>query len=402
VTDAGTLKDVIGDNRLLLEKEEQLVDRENARKLVARSGLEIVEIATGVRRAGKTKVLLLAGRALKSKGKKVHYIDFEDERIEPDEADFQKISSMLDLEGSTVIVDEPQNMPKWEKWIRRLHGRGVKVFVTGSNSKLLGKEFSSALGGRKKTHEIFPFSFKEYLAAKKTGTLPADQVSRELDNYLQGGGFPYPVLSGDYSVLSDYRSDIIEKDIVARHKIRDASSFRSLARFVLSNPGLYLSHKSVRGFLDISHVTIRKYLDHLADAYAVIRLEKFGFSQKERILNPNKVYPVDNGLLIKRTDPGRLLESCIVQHIRRKTEEFYYWKDKKGREIDIYLPGKRLAIQVVYELNVESLKREEAALESAVEKLKASPLVVYLHSNVETKYPSIRATEFLDKLDATI
>jgi predicted AAA+ superfamily ATPase len=357
-----------------------------------------VEVATGVRRAGKSTILLWMGRLLKKKGKRVYYINFEDDRFFPDQKDFQKLSSIMNLKDSLLLIDEPQNMPKWEKWVRRMHDRKVKIYLTGSNSKLLGTELASALGGRKKQHEVFPFSFSEYLLAKEENRIPQDQKVRMFEDYMSDGGYPYPVLTGDYTILSDYRNDIIERDIILRHKIREIGEFRNLMRFVMSHPGIYLSKKSIKGFLDISHVTLRKYLEYLIEAYAVIPLEKYSYSQKERILNPKKIYPIDNGLLIERNQMGKQMESCIIQHIRRKTNDIYYWKDERGREVDIFLPDKKLAIQVVYSLTESNIKREERSLESAVKKFKVKPLIVYLHSDVESKYPLIRAPEFLENL----
>ncbi|MCK4266405.1 MAG: ATP-binding protein [Thermoplasmata archaeon] len=399
MTDITTLREILRDGEWLLNQEEYLIERDLANLLLSRAKYEVIEVATGVRRAGKSKLLLWIGRHLKKDGKNVYYINFEDDRFLPEEKDLQNISTLIDLKDAVLLVDEPQNMPKWEKWARRMHDRGIKLYVTGSNSKLLGSEIATALSGRKKEHEVFPFSFPELLRAKENTALPSDQRVRALEDYMIKGGYPYPTLSGDYSVLSDYRSDIIERDILTRHKIRDAGAFKNLYRFVMSNPGLYISKKSIKGFIDISHVTLRKYLGYLIEAYTVIPLEKFSYSQKEQMANPRKFYPVDNGLLIKKKDLGKLLESCIVQHIRRHTKDFFYWKDSSGREVDIYIPGKNLAIQVVYELNMKNLRREERALESAVKTFNAEPLIVHMYSEVKPRYPSMRATEFIESLD---
>ncbi|MCD6462020.1 MAG: ATP-binding protein [Thermoplasmata archaeon] len=402
MTDIGTLKEIINDGIWLLDQKEDLVERDLASPLLERGAYEVVEVATGVRRAGKSKLILWVGRRLREAGRKVFYINFEDDRFIPDGRDLQKISETLDLKNSVLLIDEPQDMPRWELWVRRMHDRGVKVYVTGSNSRLLGRELSTALGGRKKQHEIFPFSFREYLRARGRLSLPADQKTRELEEYMIYGGYPYPTLSGDRSILGDYRRDITERDILMRHGIRDDSSLRNLVRFLMSNPGLYVSHRTVKGFLDISHVTLRKYLGYIMEAYAVISLEKFSRSEKEKIRNPRKIYPVDNGLLTRKENLGALLEGVVVQHLRRYTDALYYWKDERGREVDVYLPRNRLAVQVVYELNGENLKREERSLESAVKELDASPLVVYLHAEEESRYPMMQATEFLENIETIL
>jgi len=403
MTDISTLKEIVSDGEWMLDQEEKLVERDLARPMLDRARYEVVEVSTGVRRAGKSKLLMWVGRRLKKQEKRVYYINFEDERFIPDISDFQKISGILELgRNSVLLVDEPQNMPKWELWVRRMHDRGIKVYVTGSNSRLLGREISTALGGRKKEHEVFPFSFREYLRAKGISSMPSDQKIRELERYMKNGGYPYPVVSGDYSVLSEYRKDIMERDILMRHSIRDEISLRNLVRYIMSHPGMYVSNRAIKSFIEISHVTLRKYLEYITEAYALIPLEKFAYSQKEQIRNPKKFYPVDNGLLIKKDDLSRLLEGVVVQHIRRYRERIYYWKDERGREVDVYLPDIKLAIQIAYELNESSIKREERALESAVEKLGATPLLLYLYAAEETKYPSMNVTEFLENIETIL
>jgi uncharacterized protein len=399
MTDINTLKEVVSDFRLALEKDETLVPRKLTDVLIERQGYEVAEAVTGVRRSGKSKILLCLGRRLIAQGKTVHYLNFEDDRFFPQANDLKDISTLLDLKNAVLLVDEPQNMPNWEKWVRRMQERGVKIYLTGSNSKLLGTELATALGGRKRQHEAFPFSFSEYILAKGLKDMPTDQSVKALDEYLVNGGYPYPTMSGDREILSDYRSDILERDVIRRHNIRDPSTLKDLTRFIMSTPGVYLSEKAVKGVLNTSHVTLRKYLGYLEDAYGVLVLEKFSHSQKERIRNPKKVYPIDNGLLIKRTEKGRLLESAIIQHIRRRTKNIHYWKDAKGGELDVYLPETDQAIQVAYELSTDNLKREESVLSSATAALKAKPMIVYMYSNVASKYPTISAVEFLKDLE---
>ncbi|MBN1389113.1 MAG: ATP-binding protein [Candidatus Thermoplasmatota archaeon] len=402
MTDIATLRDIIHDGKLQLIKSENLAEREIGEKLHSRRDLEVIEVATGVRRSGKSKLLLMVGRKMMAEGRSVHYINFEDDRFVFEDRDPENISSLLDLEGSVLLLDEVQNMPKWERWVRRMHDRGVKIYLTGSNSKLLGGELSTALGGRRKEHGVFPFSFKEYLRAKDVKIGATDQLVRALDDYMIGGGFPYPVISGDRDIIAEYRNDIVEKDILLRYRIRNVGEFRDLYRFLLSNPGLYVSERSIKGFIRISHVTLRKYLYYMEQAYTIILLEKYGRSRKEQLQNPKKVYPIDNGLLLRTKDRGRLLESCIAQHLRRITDDIHYWKDDRAREVDFILPDRKLAIQVVYELNGENIKREEAPLRCASEVLGMEPLIVFMYSNVETKMPSMRATDFIENMNEMI
>lgn len=396
VTKIDVLREIVRDGGLFLERDRpDLVEREMVSTTVERAKYGTVEVAMGVRRSGKSTLLYCAGRALREAGRRVHYIDFEDERFTPRSSDLADLSSLLELDSSVLMVDEPQSMPGWERWVRRMHDRGMKVYVTGSNATLLGSEISTALAGRKMEHEVFPFSFPEFLAARGAGDPPSDQLVRLLEEYLTSGGFPYPTVHDDPSILGEYRRDIIERDVLLRHRIADPVRFRDLVRFIMSNPGVYLSSKSVKGFLKISHPTLRRYLGYLEEAYAVIAMEKFSHSQKARTLNPRKVYPVDNGLLLMRRDRGHLLESCVVQHLRRATRDLFYWKDARGRELDVYLPEDNVAVQVVYDLDEDNIDREERPLASSADEFSSRGVIVYMQSSVESAYPTIRATELL-------
>ncbi len=396
VTKIDVLREIVRDGGLFLEQDRpDLVGREMASTMIERAGYGVVEVAMGVRRSGKSTLLYCAGRALRETGRRVYYINFEDERFTPRSSDLADLSSLLELDNSVLMVDEPQNLPGWERWVRRMHDRGMKVYITGSNASLLGSEISTALAGRKMEHEVFPFSFPEFLVARGAGDPPSDQLVRMLEEYLTSGGFPYPTVQNDPSIMPDYRRDIIERDVLLRHRIADPVRFRDLVRFIMSNPGIYLSSKSVKGFLKISHPTLRRYLSYLEDAYAVIALEKFSHSHKVRTLNPKKVYPIDNGLLLRRRDRGHLLESCVVQHLRRATRELFYWKDERGRELDVYLPEDNLAVQVVYDLDEDNLDREERPLASSNDEFSSKGVIVYMQSSVESAYPTVRATELL-------
>jgi predicted AAA+ superfamily ATPase len=399
MTDLEVLREIVQDGSKKLEMEEKLAPRELTDPLYARRDLEVIEVMTGVRRSGKSKLLLLVGRRLKENGERVYYINFDDDRFIPEVRDLEKMTSLMDLEGSILLLDEPQNMPKWELWVRRMHDRGIKVYLTGSNSRMLGGELATALGGRRKEHEVFPFSFPEYSRALNSTNLLSDQVLKLMEDYQLKGGYPYPTMSNDHEILSEYRNDIVEKDILRRHRIRNPTQFRDLYKFILSNPGLYLSQRSVKGFLHLSHVTIKKYLDHMEQAYTVISIEKYARSVKERILNPKKVYPIDNGLLLNKKDRGKLLESFIIQHLRRRTKELFYWKDVRGREVDVILPEKNIALQIVYELNRDNIDREEIPLGSAEKELGTKSLIVFMYSSIEGRYEMMRAPHFIEQLD---
>jgi hypothetical protein len=395
MTDVSTLRRILNDGAATVQSlRPGLIEREHLGILIERAKFEVIEVITGVRRSGKSTILCEVGNSITKTGKDVQYINFEDERFIPSVEDFQNILSLMETDKAVLLLDEPQNMPGWEKWVRRLHDRRIKVYLTGSNSRLLGSELATALSGRSRSHEIFPFSFREFLDVKAPGTVPSDRLTQMLGEYIKEGGFPYPTVSGD-AIHADYRRDIVERDILMRHRISDIERFRNFVRFVLSNPGAMLSNKRMKGFLKIHHTTLRKYVGYMEDAYLIITLEKYAHSQRVRMQNPKKAYPIDNGLLIDKESRGLLLESAVVQHIRRYVPRLYYWKDERGREVDLYLPETNTAIQVVYEVTSQNIEREEAALDSAEREFGCTGILVHMFGRAETRHRSINAVDFL-------
>ncbi|MGD2151505.1 MAG: ATP-binding protein, partial [Desulfobacterales bacterium] len=208
----------------------------------------------GPRRAGKTYFLFQIMKKLLEKENHITdiiYINFEDERILPMTGqDLQYVlEAYFELHGKTdpfIFLDEIQNIPGWEPFVRRLNDKGYRVFITGSNSRMLGREIATALRGRTLTYEIFPFSFKEFLLANKItpeknllyGKM-RHRIKTLYEDYFFSGGYPEIALVQDRSIkgriLQDYFNTIFYKDLVERYRIKNTELLKQWLNALLMN-----------------------------------------------------------------------------------------------------------------------------------------------------------------------
>ena len=268
--------------------------------------------------------------------------------------------------------------------MRRLFEDGKKVFITGSNAKLLSSELATTLSGRHLKIELYPFSFEEFLVYNNISTKDFSTtkeksvVARSFSRYLEFGGFPEVVISSDSEELKQLYQDILIKDLIVRFKIRDTKSFREIALYLLSNISLPLSFNNMRNMVGIKSVTsVKNYVDALEEAYLFYSLFKFDYSIRKQIINDRKIYAVDTGIpnavAFKFSENrGRSMENAIFIELKRRREEIFYYKGKK--ECDFLIrKGFQIkeAIQVSQSLdNPETEKREIEGLLEAMESFK--------------------------------
>ncbi len=369
---------------------------------------EIISIV-GVRRSGKSSLLRLLAGDLVDKGgvpeNQILYLNFEDERFTDFKPpDFEKIleaaDEVLESRGKRYFfLDEIQKVPGWERWLNRLYElEDVKIFVTGSNTDLTASKVSASLTGRNRQVANFPFSFREYLAFKgwkaagKDGILRRENralVRKRLSEYAQTGGFPEVVKIGDESLLEQYFKDILYRDIIAAHSVRNQMEVRELALYLASNPGSILSLDNMKKMIRVKSLnTVKRYLEMFEGVFLFMRLNLFDYSVKRQIYNPPKFYPVDTGLSDAvgfhfSGDKGKILESLVFLDLKRRALDIYYWKSKQGKEVDFVVrKGRKVreAIQVSLDLrNSKTMEREMEGLRSAHKELGAKRLVVITH-----------------------
>ena len=335
------------------------VPRELLKKIPRRSGQALV--FSGVRRSGKSILQAQLMRQYKAP----FYCNLEDTRLYGfSTRDFPTFLSVLDelsRPAAPVFLDEVQEVPDWQRLVRTLIDRGRTVSVTGSNASLLGRELGSKLTGRHLSFEVFPFSFREYLAY--TGRRPG---AAALSSYLDEGGFPGFLRERNPLILEELLRDVIQRDIAVRHGLRETRHVMNLALFLLANTGLPFSFQGLTKALAVPAVAqTSRYVASLEDAYLLLELPRFSPSFKKRVVAPKKYYAVDNGLRYatspqKNPDVGRRLENAVFLALRREGALVSYAGEKDSWECDFV--SERDAIQVCAELTPFNRDRELSGL----------------------------------------
>jgi len=347
-------------------------------------------VISGVRRCGKS---ILLNQAINDHYKKgVYYLNFEAERlVHFNVVDFNDLyETFLELYGEKKVffLDEVQNVPKWEVFVRRMQGKGCKFFITGSNASLLSKELGTKLSGRNVNVELFPFSFREFLSFKgfnlsKNGlSLTAERamIKKNFAEYLKHGGMPEYLKYQDQTLLKGVYDDILYRDIVARHDIKQVKALRELGLYFLSNIGTAFSYNNMKKVLGLGSMnTIKSYADYLENSYLLFFVSKFSYSLKEQFVALKKIYCIDNGLAESiafqfSKNKGKFLENAVFLELRRKFSEIYYYKTSNNLEVDFLIKsGKKdlMLIQVADHLDTDKTRQREVnSLAKAMDELK--------------------------------
>ena len=327
---------------------------------------EFVLIITGIRRCGKSTLMQ---QLISQLNRSVAFFNFEDPRIFGFETtDFVKLDEVIGDNSLYYFFDEIQNVDNWEIYIRNLHDKQKVICVTGSNASLLSRELGTKLTGRNIQIELLPFSFKEYLSFKK---IKAEAATFE--QYLFEGGFPDYLKTANKEVLQQLFKDIVYRDIIVRHSVRNDKVLMSIALYLISNVGKEFSFTNIKNTFGVGSVnTVIDYISWFEDSYLLFTVPKFSWSLKSVAINPKKVYVIDTGFgdansLSFSNDTGRLFENAVYLQLRRTYKELYYFREKG--ECDFVVKEKNKvtnAIQVCTELSQETLPRELNGLVEAL------------------------------------
>jgi len=342
------------------------------RELLAKVGLKDshIRILTGIRRCGKSTALLQIARQQPH----FNFLSFEDPRLSTFEVrDFFKLEKIFAREGESdlFLFDEIQNVTGWESYIRVLHDKRKKIVVTGSNANLLSKELGTSLTGRQISIEVFPVSYLEYLAH-----FNLDAGVESFTSFFQLGGMPEYLNTNDKDVLVHLYNDLIYRDIVVRHGLRNPSVVLNLGVYLATNIGKEFSYNNLSKVFDLgSSNTVASYISYFEEAYLFFTIPRFSYSLKQQLKNPKKIYGIDTGLITRLSmsfskDRGRLLENLVFVHLKRLGKEVSYYH-QKGECDFIVSSGNKVesAIQVCFELNADNLTREVNGLVEAVHEL---------------------------------
>ena len=369
---------------------------EQFRKLDSAS---LVTIITGIRRCGKSTLLNEIRFVNGSKG---YYLNFDDDRlINFKSDDFQLLTELfIEKYGKQNIFyfDEIQNIVGWERFIRRLHDQGSKVYITGSNARMLSRELGTHLTGRYIQLELYPFSFSEFTAINQitynqeflTTTEGIATLRRHFNEYLESGGMPEYLKTRNKEYLKTLYEGILYRDILTRHNLTKEREIKELLYFIAGNVAKEATQTSLAKIIGIKNsTTVKDYLTYFEDSYMVFTLYRYDNSIKRQLLAPRKVYFIDNALAAtisfrQSDDYGRWLENIVFFELKRKGGALFYYKGKKECDFVVKTHTGIQTIQVCHSLeNTQSKEREIAGLIEAMDYFEVRDGLILTYSEEE-------------------
>ena len=336
----------------------------------------LIKIITGIRRCGKSVIMDQIESELRQDGKKTLKLNFEDRAVSASintvDALIDYVTQHLGKEKLYVFLDEVQTIEHWNIACRTLRLKNVSLFITGSNSKLLSKEFTKELSGRYVAFRVRPFVFaeiQEYAKELKQNYSIAD--------YLVFGGFPqaieFPTEEARLRYLNDLDDTIVINDILNRYKIRKDHLFRRLVNYVMISNARIFSANSVQKVLkgqgiDCSLNTIVKYLSYLEEAYVISPIRQYSPKAKRELKYYQKLYIEDVSFnSIRQTDDHwditHNLENIVFNELLYRGFSLFVYK-VDSQEIDFLAEknNRQYLIQVAYSIAEESTYKREFAL----------------------------------------
>lgn len=368
-------------------------------------------VCIGVRRCGKSTLLYQVIENLKRKGvnrQNILYINFFDDRLmeikhgnlfQISEAYFSIFPEKKGTERIYCFFDEIQEAENWEPFVdRMLRTEKCEVFISGSSAKMLSKELATQMRGRSISWELFPFAFKEFADYKKIDYKNLTSKNRLIlkkcfDEYFEKGGFPeVRKVSAKVRVKihQEYYKTIIHRDVIERFNAIHPQAVIQAGYRLINSAGSLYSINRITSYLKsmgykVSKGFVSSCIDWFEDVYFLFSVKIFSQSASIQNVNAKKAYCIDHALITSVTpsisqDMGHLLENIVFLHIRRKTEDLFYYRTRKGKEIDfVWLDDQsnKQLVQVCLSLNDTSTrKRETSSLYLAMDELNLKESII--------------------------
>ncbi len=358
-----------------------LIREKYLNKLIESKDLNLIKVIVGVRRSGKSTLLLQYKDYLltqKIKKTNIIYMNFES-------ADFYDIKDYNDLykyikdkiinkNKFYILLDEVQNISQWEKAVNSiLVDFNADIYITGSNAYLLSSELTTLLAGRVLTIKIYPFSFKEFISIYPFKS--ADDKFEKFDKYLRYGGMPMIANMNDnenliINYLNDLKEVVLKKDVISRNNIKDIVFLDNLIKYMASTIGNLTTPYAIAEFMkkngsSITNETVDSYLKMLENAYFIYRVPRYELKGKQLLKTQGKYYFIDNGLKniiagISSYDTGSSYENIIYIELLRRGYEVYVGQ-YNDIEIDFIAinPNEKIYFQVTRSLTDEKVEERE-------------------------------------------
>lgn len=372
---------------------------------------DLIKIIVGIRRSGKSIILEQIMNDIKRTTDNIIYLNFEDEAITTNIYNAETLIKYVNdnrKEGKCYIfLDEIQLIDNWNNAVKSLRLHNNSVFITGSNSKLLSKEYTDAFSGRYVSFRIHPFVYKEILEYSIELGIEVSPT-----NYLIWGGFPKRFEFKEKDMiryLNDLNESIIVKDLMLRFKIQNEELFKRIVNYTLISNSRIFSARSIEGYLKNEHIdasinTIIKYLGYLEEACVINRIKPYSSKTKSELSYYFKVYNEDvsfNSIrcINNRYDLTHNLENIVYNELIYMDYELKVLKkDDDDKEIDFiaYKDGKKYYIQVAYSVADDKAYQREFG---AFEKLdNSSKKILITNDDIDYSTSVVKHLKFKDFL----
>ncbi len=350
---------------------------------------DLIKVIMGIRRCGKSVILLQIIEELKKMGipeSQIIYINFEYE-------DYAFIQNDIDLHNYIkekivnedkyyLFFDEIQNVKNWEKAVNSFKAsKNVSIFITGSNSDLLSGELATHLAGRYVSFKVYPFTFGEVCELKNI--TDKKEIEDAFNDYIMWGGLPQRFMLTDEmqtrTYLSDIYNSIIVKDIITRFNIKDLDLFNRIVEYIVTTPSQNFSAESLCGYLaskeerEVSKVTLYNYIEYMTKAMIINKADRYDVRGKRILIGKYKYYLTDLGIgqvmnTGKRLQLGAYLENIVYNELISRGYDVKVGNLEKG-EIDFIATRakEKIYIQVAYILADETVVEREFGAYKGIE-----------------------------------
>ncbi|MCF8360761.1 MAG: ATP-binding protein [Prolixibacteraceae bacterium] len=374
--------------RIILENQEIIAEKSLIPRKYIIPETDAITVLTGIRRCGKT--FMLYEKAKQQEPERILFLDFEDERLialntlESYDIIIDSYKTLYPHIEPVLFFDEIQNLKNWHLYLKRLHVKGYKIFVTGSNAHLISREIATFLKGRSLETTIYPFSFSEFLKLKQIELLPKDSIINQpkivnlFEEYMQYGGFPEVIkvtVPDKRTIAKNIYNLLFYKDLVAKYD-KDDYLLKLVMSKITENITKEFSITSLANKIifvyKTSVPTVADYFNILPQPYLTSNIYQYrtSFVQRE---SKRKTYVSDNSFIfLNRVDPdnSRLLENLVFNYLQRKYAEIYYYKTSNNKEVDFFIntTQTKALVQVSYSIeNTDTREREIKSLLKAME-----------------------------------
>ena len=396
-----------------------IIREQYLKKLIDAKDTELIKIITGVRRSGKSTLLLMFKDYLLNNGIKeenIIHINFESAKYDDikNYKDLYKyIQEKINKNKVYLLLDEIQNVELWEKAINSFKvDFNIDIYITGSNAYLLSSELSTLLSGRYIEIKMYPLSFKEYLIFNN---YDKSNIENKFNEYLKYGGLPAITLIKDnnelvLSYLNDIYNTIVKKDIIDRNSIKDPALLENIIKYLSNNIGSPISSTKISDYLNSNkiveksnHQTIDNYLYMLEKSFIMYKADRTDIKSKALLKTLGKYYICDSGIRniilgFRNINEGHLLENIVYLELLRRGYRVNIGKTN-DYEVDFVVenPNEKIYYQVTQTLTNEEIKnRELRSLENIQDNYEK--IILTMDKSINNDYNGIKIINIIDWL----